>query len=598
MAGVSPIPAELVARSAVSFDALQSVGDTLYWIEGRPDGDVLVAWSPAEGRRDVLGEGFSVASHVHEYGGGAYLADERSIWFCNADDQRIYRSTRGSVPEPVTPVPPDAQSLRYADLRLMPGLGKLVCVRERHEARSAHNELVVLPVDGSAEPSVIASGDDFSMSPSPSPDGTRLAWVSWSSPLMPWDGSWLWLADVRPDGTLVNTRLVAGGAEESICQPQWSAEGDLYFVSDRSGWWNLYVWQHEAASPVITGDFELAAAPWEFGYRTYALNEGRITAIVQEGSEHYLATWCEGEGLKRVALPYTSLKPYLAMAGADTMLIASSPERLPAVVTVDADGSIRELASAEPAEGWGHVALPERFTFATRDGSEAHGLYYAPESRSNRLPPLIVRAHPGPTSNWPLRLDPHAQFFTSRGFAVADIDYRGSTGYGRAFRLGLRHRWGTVDAQDCADAAMHLAGIRYADPRRMAIWGASAGGYTVLQALALTDAFVGGIARSAIVDPRSWAQAAPAFQARHAELLVGDETDALHLTEARRPVLLIHGDKDPVTPPEHVRTLAEQLKEDAHLILIPGGGHTFRGPEDLQRILAAELAHLRSLFVI
>ncbi|GAA4205013.1 S9 family peptidase [Streptosporangium oxazolinicum] len=591
---MNPIPAELVARATVSYDALQTVGETVYWIEGRESGDVLVRWTAADGRQDVLPEGFHVASRVHEYGGGAYLATERDVWFCDADDQRIYHVRDHRHPVPVTPVPTSPGALRYADLRLLPGTDNLVCVRERHEETLVHNELVILPGDGSAEPTIIASGDDFYMSPEPSPDGRKLTWVSWNAPLMPWDGARLWLADVRPDGTLTGTRLVAGGGDESVCQPQWSGDGVLHFVSDRSGWWNLYAWREGRTEAVITGEFEVAAAPWEFGYRTYAFQDAQITAIIQQGPQHSLVVRRLAGDIQRLALPYTSIKPYLAMAGPNIAFIGSGPMRLPTVALAESDGSVHELTSADVTLDLASLVQPEPFTFGTRDGGEAHGLYYPPLGGSDRPPPLLVRAHPGPTTNWPLRLDLHTQYFTSRGFAVADVDYRGSTGYGRAYRLGLRRRWGVVDATDCADAARHLASAGLADAARTVIWGASAGGYTVLRALAITDVFVAGIARSAVINPGSWGRAAPKFQAHHAELLCG-ELSGEPEAAIQRLLLLVHGDEDRVTPLNQVRAFARQLSPGSHLVTVAGVGHTLRGAADIHRVLCMELRHVRDI---
>ncbi|MFF3443232.1 S9 family peptidase [Streptosporangium sp. NPDC002721] len=593
---MSPISAELVASATISYDAVQAVGETIYWIEGRPSGDVLVRWTAADGRQDVLPEGFHVASHVHEYGGGAYLATERDVWFCNAVNQRIYHVRDHLHPVPVTPAPASQGALRYADLRLLPGTDNLVSVRERHEETLVHNELVVLPGDGSAEPTVIASGDDFYMSPEPSPDGRQLTWVSWNAPLMPWDGARLWLADIRPDGTLTGTRLVAGGDDESVCQPQWSGDGVLHFVSDRSGWWNLYVWRDGRTEPVITGKFEVAAAPWEFGYRTYVLQDAQVTAIIQQGPSHSLVTRRLDGDLERLAVPYTSIKPYLAMAGRNIAFIGSSPMRLPTVVLAEPDGSIHELTSADVNLDLTLLVRPEPFTFGTRDGGEAHGLYYPPLEESDQSPPLLVRAHPGPTTNWPLRLDLHAQYFTSQGFAVADIDYRGSTGYGRPYRLELRHRWGMVDVTDCADAACHLVSVGRADSGRMMIWGASAGGYTVLRALTVTDVFAAGIARSAVVDLESWSEVAPKFQSKHAQLLHAETPDGGGEFEDRikHPLLLVHGDEDRVTPLEQVRTLARHWALGSSLVIVEGMGHTLRKPSHVRRILRAELEHIRS----
>ncbi|MEV7007270.1 prolyl oligopeptidase family serine peptidase [Streptosporangium sp. NPDC051022] len=603
MERVTPIPAELVARATVSYDALQTVGETVYWIERRSDGDVLVGWTAVDGPRDVLPEGIHVASRVHEYGGGAYLATERDIWFCHAEDQRIYHVRDNGAPVPVTPPPTSSAALRYADLRLLPGADMLVCVRERHEgptARDVHNELVVLPADGSAEPRVIASDDDFYMSPEPSPDGSWLAWISWNAPLMPWDGSCLWLADIAPDGALTDVQLVAGGDDESVCQPQWSPDGTLHLVSDRSGWWNLYTWHDDRLNPVITGEFEVAAAPWEFGYRTYAFQSDQIVATVQRGPRHHLMTRHPDGSLEPVPLPYTSIKPYLAVTGRRLALIGSGPTKLPTVVLTDGDGSTHELTDPGLDLDPSSLSQPEPFTFPTRDGREAYGLYYPPTNGGDQSPPLLVRAHPGPTANWPMRLDLHAQYFTSRGVAIADVDYRGSTGYGRAYRLQLRHRWGESDVTDCADAALHLVSEGRTDPGRAMIWGASAGGYTVLRALTMNCTFAAGIARSAIIDPMTWGSVAPKFQAHHADLLHRDYPHGTGEPEigSRCSLLLIHGDEDDVTSLEQVQAFAQRMRHASCLITIHGAGHALRKPSDIQRVLSLELEHLRSGKVI
>ncbi|MGV9323779.1 S9 family peptidase [Streptosporangium sandarakinum] len=594
---MSPIPAELVARATVSYDAVQAVGEAVYWIEGRPDGDALVRWTPRDGTQDALPEGVHVASYVHEYGGGAYLATENDIWYCDAGDQRIYRASGGGRPVPVTPPPARPGALRYADLRLVPGSDTLVCVRERHEDDgTVHNELVALSATGPGEPLVIASGDDFYMSPEPSPDGKHLAWVSWNAPFMPWDGSRLWTADLQPDGTLANRRLVAGSEDESVCQPRWSPEGVLHFVSDRSGWWNLYAWHDDRLDSVITGEFEVAAAPWEFGYRTYEFQGGWVVAVVQEGPLHRLVMRDADGSVELVALPYTSIKPYLAVAGEQVAFIGSSPTKLPTVALTDTAGAVHELAANDLGIDESSLVVPEPFIFPTRDGGQAYGLYYSPpaSSRTGEQPsPLLVRAHPGPTANWPMRLDLHAQFFVSRGFAVADVDYRGSIGYGRAYRLGLRYRWGTVDATDCADSALHLASIGRADPERMAIWGVSAGGYTVLRALALTDVFRAGIARSAVVDLMIWGEAAPKFQAHHAELLRGEGHTVVDGLGAS--VLLVHGDEDLITPLDQVQSLVGGLESGSCLVVVPGTGHSLRRPSDVCHVLSMELELLTGL---
>ncbi|MGH8922067.1 MAG: TolB family protein, partial [Actinomycetes bacterium] len=401
-----------VARAGVSVDAVSIAAGRVYWIEGRAGGDVLVRWTASHGRRDVLPPGTEPASSVHEYGGGAYLADAAGVWFVRGADQRICRAT-GTAVVPVTAMP-DRGEDRHADLRVSARSG-LFCVRERHRAGQVANEIVSLPVDGSAAPRVVAQGWDFYSSPRPSPDGSRLAWISWRAPLMPWDGSWLWVAALKADGTIGPPTLVAGGPAESVSQPEWSPRGQLHFLSDRSGWWNLYVHTGSGTDPVIVIDAELGVAAWEFGYATYRFLDGdRIAVLVQEGPRHWLGIRHTDTGrLDPVPLPYTSIKPYLATDGHQVALIGSGPTQLPTVALIDpATAAIQELTTPPASIDPTYVSPPEIIRFRTRDGSPAHAVFHPPGNPHRAAPaeagppPMIVRAHPGPTANTQLRLDP------------------------------------------------------------------------------------------------------------------------------------------------------------------------------------------------
>jgi dipeptidyl aminopeptidase/acylaminoacyl peptidase len=585
-----------VARAGVSIDAVSIAAGGVYWVEGRVEGDVLVRWTADHGHCEVLPPGAEPASSVHEYGGGAYVVDGGEVWFVRGDDQRVWRTT-GAAMVPVTPLP-DRGEDRHADLRVS-ARGVLVCVRERHRAGQVVNEIVSLPADGSAGPRVVAQGWDFYSSPRPSPDGSQLAWISWRAPLMPWDGSWLWVADLRADGTVSPPRLVAGGPEESVCQPAWSPRGQLHFLSDRRGWWNLYLYTGGGTEPLIVIDAELGVAAWEFGYATYQfLGGGRIAVLVQEGPRHRLGIWHPDTGrLEALPLPYTSIKPYLATDGQRLALIGSSPTQPPRVALIDpVTATVRELTTPPASIDPGYVSRCEVIRFGTRDGSSAHAVFHPPATGVGP-PPVIVRAHPGPTANTSLRLDPWVVFFTSRGFAVLEVDYRGSTGYGRAYRIALRGQWGVRDVADCLDAVRHLARAGRIDPRRVAITGSSAGGYTALRAAATGDAVAAVAVRHAIVDPQAWGRAAPKFQAHHAETLSATPShsvayDAPGITI---PVLLIHGGRDPVSPVRQVQQLADELGDLATLIVFPDEGHGLRHPEHIQRALHAELAHFRQM---
>ncbi|MVZ99052.1 prolyl oligopeptidase family serine peptidase [Actinomadura sp. LD22] len=592
-----PIPADQVAEATTALDAVQVLrgGAVVYWLEGRPDGhDVLVRWTPEDGARDVLPPGTDVASYVHEYGGGAYYATDTEVWFCYASDQRIYRTT-DHKPVPVT----SATGARYTDMR--PGATGLWTVRERHEGDRVVNDLAWIPASGS--PRTAASGWDFYSFPRPSPDGRWLAWTCWNAPTMPWDGTTLYIAEILDDsGTLSTPQRIAGGPDESVFQPEWSPDGVLHFISDRTGWWNLYRWTGDRVEPVLQRHAELGVAQWEFGYSTYTFLDDAIAVLVQQGGTQTIELLRDGK-TSVLDLPYTSIKPYLSGSATTIAAIASNPQQPPQIVLIDAaTGHHQPLTT--PATHTHPATTPEPFSFPTRDGNTAHGLYHSPPAAGGP-PPLIVKAHPGPTANTPLRLDWHTQYFTSRGYAVAEIDYRGSTGYGRAYRQALHSQWGLLDAHDCADAATHLAATGRADPDRTVIWGASAGGYTALRALATTDTFTAAIAHCPVIDPATWRDAAPKFQAHHADTLIGpwpdtaptyEERSLLHHPEdITRPVLILHGDNDPITPPAQSRALAAALGAQARLLTFPGEGHVLRSPESIKQALTAEENFLADL---
>lgn len=597
------LPAGLAARAGISYDAARIFPWGVFWVEGRAGGrDVLVRWTPRHGSQDITPAGMSVASRVHEYGGGAWTAADGTVWFCNAADQRLYRLTAGGA-VPVTPAPPRPGAIRYADMRADPAGRHLWSVRERHEPGGVVNDLVRIPAETADAPRAVASGWDFYAFPRPSPDGRRLAWTCWNAPLMPWDGTFLHVADIGPEGNLGEPVLVAGGPAESVFQPEWSPGGVLHFVSDRSGWWGLYAWRDGQAVPVLACEAELGVAQWELGYAAYAfLGRDRIAVIGQRGSRQSLEIIEQGRA-RQLDLPYTSIKPYLSAHGSQVALIASNPAAAPSVVVADADrGTVRTLAGAAPFSDPEPLSQPEPFSFATTDGARIHGLFYPPRDPARAMPPLIVKAHPGPAASALMRLEWHTQYLTSRGFAVAEIDYRGSTGYGRAFRNALRGEWGVRDVQDCADAAAHLAALGRADPRRIAIWGASAGGYTALRALIRAQAFAACVARSPVIDPLTWRGTAPKFQAHHAGSLIGPWPAAADTYQSRsvlanagaitHPVLLLHGEQDPVTPVSQSRALARALGNRGQLVVFPDEGHTLRSPEAQRRALETELAFL------
>lgn len=587
----------------VSVDAVQITGEHVYWIEGRPSGDVLIRSSGSAGREDVLPSGLSVASCVHEYGGGAYLATEDAFWFVRADDQQIWRATRAGL-RAVTAAPRHGED-RYADLRLSAS-GLLVAVRERHAHGAVTNELVMLPADGSAAPWPVAQGWDFYSFPRPSPDGRALAWTTWRHPLMPWDGTWLWMAEIRKDGTLGDARHIAGGPEESVFQPDWGPGGVLHFVSDRTGWWDLYTRlpDGEVVSLVHLELADLGTAQWEFGYSTYAfLDNDRIALLSYQGGATQLNIWDRRRShVRAVELPYTSIKPYLAAHGRRVTMIGAAPDRMPAVIMTDIDsGESRELTAAAGIAPGLPAPNPEVVAILARDGGQVYARLYRPQPGKGLAPlPVIIRAHPGPTSNAPLRLDPWVQFFVGHGFAVLDVDYRGSTGYGRAYRNALRSQWGLLDVSDCIDTVEAIGQDGSLDLTRVVISGASAGGYTALRAATNTTKFRAATVRSAIVDPAAWRTAAPKFQSHHADLLLGpisnwrDRSLLRPGITAHCPILAFHGGQDTVTPLRQVRELVAAVGEQISLVVYPDEGHRLSRPDNIEHATYTELAHYRA----
>jgi dipeptidyl aminopeptidase/acylaminoacyl peptidase len=605
----SPISADSAAAAAAPVDEVRFADGELLWLEGQGGRTALVGWSEVGGRREVSPPGADVGSNVYGYGGGAWAAGGGSVWFCDQRDGRIWRTAPGRSPAPVTRPDDGPVRSRYADLHAAAGGGQVVCVREREENRETTTDIVSVGADG--RPRVLAAGADFHAHPRLDRTGHRLAWLTWSDPLLPWDGTWLWTADVREPGQA--PVRVAGGAEESVLQPAWGPDGGLYFLSDRSGWWNLYRWHAGRVGPVVTAEAEMAAAPWELGYATYAvLPAGRIAVLLQNGPRCRL-TVCNpaSDRTEDVPLAYTSIKPYLTADGSRVGLIGSNPAQAPTVAIVDTEtGAVREITTPPPLADVRYLSTPEPVAVPTRDGRAAHGLFYPPTNPdvtpAGGRPPLIVRPHPGPTSGVTVRLDPAVQFFTSRGIAVLDLDYRGSTGYGRAYRQALDGQWGILDVTDCVDAADYLAATGRTDSERVAISGASAGGYTALRALATTTRFDAGTARAAIADPAAWRAAVPRFQRHHTTDLIGPwpqaaptyrERSALHDPHRiTAPVLLVHGDQDQIAPAAAIQDLADRLHAAGTrctLLLQPGEGHPPRSPTAVAAALDAELALYR-----
>jgi dipeptidyl aminopeptidase/acylaminoacyl peptidase len=616
----SPITTDLVAsEGGVSFGYLDIDEHGVYWTESRPqeNGRSALVFCPHGGAPvDVVPPDFNVRTRVHEYGGGAWFR-HGSVVFCSSfDDSRLYRiDAPGSKPQPITPESPEPHAFRYADGRVFAGGRLIVCVRETHGEGEPQNELVVLPTDGSAEPQVIASGRDFYAAPRPSPDGTALAWLAWDHPHMPFEGTDLCVGALAGDGAMSNGRRVAGSEQESIFQPEWGPDGLLYFVSDRTGWSNLYVERDGEVHALTSEEAELGYPQWVFDLSRYAfLGDDRIACIFTRSAVDGLEILdLESGKLTSLDLPFSSYSsPALRSHGTRVVFPAASPTEPSAVIELDTESGERQVLrrSTEMELDVRYITVAQAIEFPGTGGRTSHGFYYAPtnpdyEGSKDELPPLVVLVHGGPTAHVTTALDLEIQLFTSRGIAVIDLNYGGSTGYGREYRDRLRGTWGVVDVEDSAAAVRYLAERGDIDPARVQITGGSAGGYTTLMALAVRDEFASGASYFGVADLVTFHAETHKFESHYDDYLVGPWPEAIEVYRERSPVthadsisdplLLLQGLDDKVVPPSQSETIVEALKRRGipyAYIAFEGEGHGFRKAENIKRAADAHLSFL------
>jgi len=601
--------------------------DTVYWLEGRPSegGRTALVRCRADGViEDALPPLFNVRSRVHEYGGGAYwvvpgaeqFAD--TLFFVDFADQRIYRVDPGEAPRAITPEPASPAADRHADGRVSPDGRWVVCVRERHvEGREAINELAILRADGSGEPRTLAGGADFYAAPRFSPDGSRLCWLQWDHPRMPWDGTELRVATFDSEtGDIADEQLVAGGLEESVLQPEWSPDGVLHFISDRSGWWNLYALREDGAGggraeAIAPIEAELGGPMWALGGSRYAfLPGGAISCVVTRNGSDSLGLIRPGSGrVEVIDTPFVSLAS-LREAGGGLFAIGATASEGAAVIDLNpytGETWVFRSAESDPLDRE-YVSTPEAIDFPTGGGHTAHGLLYRPrnpgfEGPAGERPPLLVLSHGGPTGSASPAYTATVQFWTTRGFAVVDVNYRGSAGYGRAYRRLLDGLWGIADVEDCVAAARTLVERGEVDGERLAIRGGSAGGYTTLCALTFHDVFKAGASYYGIADAELLAAETHKFESRYTDGLIApypegrevylERSPIHHLDRLSCPVILFQGLDDRVVPPSQAETMVAALKElelPHEYLAFEGEGHGFRKAETIVRALEAELS--------
>jgi dipeptidyl aminopeptidase/acylaminoacyl peptidase len=612
-AWASPISAASLAEGMIGLADLRVADGRLYWLENRPaEGGRLVLMSLVGGQtRQVTPEGFNVRTRVHEYGGAAYLVTQGRVWFSHFRDQKLYLQTGDAAPEPLTP-----DGYRYADAVPAPG-GGLIAVREDHtDSAEVKNAIVRLSGEAGDAGRVLYGDADFVAYPRVSPDGKRLAWIAWDFPAMPWDATRLYVADLGPEG-LSNRRTIAGGADVSALEPQWAEDGALTWISDESGFWNLYT-DAGAPRPLLPRQAEFAGPLWGLGQANYALvGDGRIAAVARQtgGDALLLIDTASGEA-RQVGLPFLDIASVQRLDARRIAAIVGSATEMTALAVVDLETGAHEVVrrpspTSLPAAMISHA---EPISFPSAHGRIAHALYYAPtnpdfHAPDGERPPLIVQAHGGPTGAASGSLGLSIQFWTSRGFAVADVDYGGSSGYGRAYRQLLAGQWGVVDVEDVVAAARFLAEEGRVDARRVAIHGGSAGGFTVLAALSQSGVFTAGGDFYGVADLEALARDTHKFESRYLDGLIGPWPAAKAIYDARSPInhldgftaplLILQGAEDPIVPPNQAHMIRDALSArgtPVAYIEFAGEGHGFRRAENIVRAKEAELYFYGKVF--
>jgi dipeptidyl aminopeptidase/acylaminoacyl peptidase len=617
----SPITSALLTSSGIGFSELQFSDGQVYWLESRPDeaGRVAIVRCAADGKTsDAVQQTFSARSRAHEYGGGAYFVHKDTIFFSNFKDQRLYRQEPKSEPVAITPEPPRPASLRYADGRVTPDGKTIICVRERHEeGREAINEIVSMPADGSGSPRIILEGYDFYSFPRISPDGKRLAWTCWRHPQMPWDGTELWAGELD-EGRVTSAHHVAGSENESIFQPEWSPDGTLHFISDRTGWWNLYAERSNKIVPIFEIEAEIGVPQWLFGYsRCTFLANDRVACIYDKDGLEYLALIdLRSKKVDMLSTPYTVFGCVTSDGKSTLFFAAASGTRAAEVAALDVrNNNVRVLKRSLNVDiDAGYLSQPEPIEFPTSGGLKSYALFYPPKNKdvagpATGRPPLLVISHGGPTSATTSALRLSVQYWTSRGIAIVDVNYGGSTGYGRAYRERLKAQWGVVDVDDCINAARYLEKRGDVDGKRLAIRGGSAGGYTTLCALVFHDVFAAGASYYGVADLETLARDTHKFESRYEDGMVGPYPASAKLYRERSPVhfadrlscpvILFQGLEDKVVPPSQAETMIAALRAKRlpfAYVAFPTEGHGFREAVNIQRSIEAELYFYSRIF--
>ena len=617
----SPITSDLIVEGSVGLSQPLFDGDDIYWMEMRPKEagrNVIIKRSPTGTSVDVNPPPFNARTRVHEYGGGDYLVNNGIVCFSNFSDQRLYRQ---DAPEATPQALTAPGEMRYADSCLDQTRGRLICVREDHTPKDteAVNSIVSVNLEpGNDHGTVLVEGNDFYSTPRISPDGSQLAWLTWNHPNMPWDGCELWVGEFAEDGALSSTRWVAGGAAESIFQPEWSPDGVLYFASDRSGWWNLErITADGGIERVCQSKAELGMPQWVFAMSAYAFasNETLVCSHVDQGVSTFATIDTSTGKLTPIDCPYTDIQ-FLRAANGQAVFRGGSPTDVGAIVKFDlGTRQFETLRKSNDLEVYPrYFSVPRAIEFPTEGGLTAHGFFYPPQNPDyrapdNEKPPLIVKSHGGPTSAASTALSLSIQYWTSRGFAVLDVNYGGSTGYGRQYRERLNRKWGIVDVDDCVNGARYLAERGEVDGNRLIITGGSAGGYTTLGALTFRKVFKAGASHFGISNLESMARDTHKYESQYLTGLLGPYPQRKDIYYDRSPinfperlscpVIFFQGLEDKVVPPDQAETMVDAIRGKGipvSYVAFAGEQHGFRQAKNIKRALDGELYFYSRVF--
>ena len=613
----SPISAAmLISGGKRRLNEIRVDGDDIYWLDARPNegGRIVIMSQSADGQTcDLTPAPFNARNAVHEYGGGSYAVRNRTVYFTNWSDQRVYVQKRGDEPRPLTAEPTIPRGTRYADLTLNPDGKLLLCVRETHtdDENEAINEIVTIDT-ASGETCVIATGRDFYCAPRVSGNNDRIVWTEWDHPNMPWDGNVLMSGSFNNVNAAVRgVEMLAGVEGESIVQPSWSRDDTLHFVTDRTGWWNIHSVRDGEAINLLNEQSDHGRPDWQFGFTSYAHLPCGDLAVGKGGVASGSITIVGTDGINRtIDTPYSEVS-FLTTGtnGSSLLFIGASPTKEPAVIRLDLASERCEViyAPSQISIDPGYLSSPQHVVFPTTDDAIAHAYYYSPTNQDflapeGDLPPLVVICHGGPTSASGTGLDLSTHYWTSRGFAVVDVNYRGSSGYGKVYRDALKGKWGIYDTDDCIAAAQHLIDQELVDRDRVIIRGGSAGGYTTINALTFHDFFAAGAALYGIADLMVFIDDTHKFESRYLDSLVGpypEEAQRYHdrsainfMDQLATPMIILQGLEDEIVPPSQAEIMVNALESKGlpyAYIGFPGEQHGFRQAANIIRAQEAEL---------